>query len=588
MAQWDHAVDLVIVGSGAAAMAAGIRGKDLGLDVLLVEKGEVYGGSTAMSGGVCWVGNNPHMKRCGIADSDEETLRYLEHVTRGETDPEYLRTYVVESKRVLAYFADKTRVSFGALDAYTDYYPEAPGGKMGGRSMEPDPFDGALLGEDFPKLRRPAASALVLGKFMITARMAKRFIILNFFGFALMAWELVKYAFRARKRSRFGGRDTHLTNGNALAGRLRLSLKDRGVPMWLGTPAEELVFDGERVVGLVVSKDGKPFRIRANRGVLLAAGGFERNLAMRQKYGPQPASIEWTAGSETNTGDGIRMATALGAAVALMGEAWWTPVTQFPGATSGWVLVVEKSLPGGIFVNRNGERFTNEAGPYVDVVVAMYEDHRKTGKSVPGWMVFDAEYRRRYIAGPVGPGKALPDHRLSRKLRTQFLVKAGSVAELAEKISVPADRLGATLERFNGFARAGKDDDFARGQSASDRYYGDDRVAPNPCLAPIARPPFYAIALFPGDLGTKGGVRTDPHARVLDEQGRVIAGLYAAGNTTASIMGRSYPGAGGTIGPALCFGFLGAEAAFEDAKTSPLAPLRQPRGEEAADQDVRG
>jgi 3-oxosteroid 1-dehydrogenase len=251
-----------------------------------------------------------------------------------------------------------------------------------------------------------------------------------------------------------------------------------------------------------------------------------------------------------------------------MDEAWWTPVTQFPGATTGWVLVVEKSLPGNIFINRNGERFTNEAGPYVDVVVAMYQDHKKTGNSIPGWMVFDATYRRNYIAGPVGPGKAMPDHRLSRKLRTQFLVRAGSVAELADKIGVPADGLKATIERFNGFANAGKDADFRRGESASDRYYGDDRVLPNPCLAPIEKSPFYAIALFPGDLGTKGGLRTDLHARVLDERSRVIPGLYAAGNTTASIMGRGYPGAGGTIGPALCFGFLGAEAAFEDAKVS--------------------
>jgi 3-oxosteroid 1-dehydrogenase len=300
-------------------------------------------------------------------------------------------------------------------------------------------------------------------------------------------------------------------------------------------------------------------------GVLLAGGGFDRNLAMREKYGPKPASVEWTAGAETNTGDGIAMGMKLGGAVALMDEAWWTPVTQFPGATSGWVLVVEKSLPGNIFINRNGDRFTNEAAPYVDVVVAMYEDQKKTGNSIPGWMVFDASYRRNYIAGPVGPGKAMPDSRLSRKVRERFLVKAGSLAELAKKIAVPPERLAATIDRFNGFARAGKDGDFGRGDSASDRYYGDERVSPNPCLLPIEKPPFYAIRVFPGDLGTKGGLKTDAHARVLDERGQVIAGLYAAGNTSASIMGRSYPGAGGTVGPALCFGFLGAETAAEDA-----------------------
>lgn len=535
------------------------------MDVLLVEKGPTYGGSSAMSGGVCWVGNNPHMKACGIADSDEDVLAYLKHITKGEIAEERLRTYRDESKRMLAYFEEKTHLRFEPLDQYTDYYPEAPGGKMGGRSLEPCAFDGALLGEDFPKLHRPATSALILGKFMITARLAKRFIILNFVGLMLMAWLMVKYAFRAGKRARFKGRDTYLTNGNALAGRLRLSLKDRGVPLWLETPAEELVFEDGRVTGAIVRKDGKPFRIEAKKGVLLASGGFDRNLAMREKHGPSPASIEWTAGNEHNTGDGIQMAQKLGAGLDLMEHAWWTPVTQFPGTTSGWVLVVEKSLPGNVFINGNGERFTNEAAPYVDVVVAMYEDQKKTGKTVPGWMVFDAVYRHKYIAGPVGPGKAMPDHRLPRKLREKFLTKAPTLRELAAKIGVPADALEATIERFNGFAVTGKDEDFGRGESASDRYYGDDRVRPNPCLAPLKKGPFYAIPLFPGDLGTKGGVVTDVHARVLDERGAVIAGLYAAGNTSASIMGRSYPGAGGTIGPALCFGFLAAEAALADA-----------------------
>ncbi len=565
MGNWDHTVDFLVVGSGAGAMAAALRAHDLGLDTLLVEKGEQYGGSSAMSGGVCWVGNNPYMKKYGIADSDEEVLAYLKHITKGEIPEEYLRTYRDESKRMVEYFREKTHLTFDPLDQYTDYYPEAPGGKMGGRSMEPDPIDGSLLGDDFRLLKRPATSALILGKFMITARIAKRMIMLDFLGLLQMAWLLTKYIFRAGKRRRFGGRDTYLTNGNALVARLRLSLKDRGVPLWLGTPLRDLVREGDRVVGAIVEKDGKPYRVRARRGVMLAAGGFDRNLAMREEYGPKPASVEWTAGNENNTGDAITLGMKLGAAVDLMDEAWWTPTTQFPGTKTGWVLVVEKSLPGNIFVNGNGERFTNEAAPYVDVVVAMYEDQKKTGNTVPGWMVFDARYRKNYIAGPVGPGKAMPDNTLPRKLRTQFLRKAATVDELAEKIGVPADRLKKTLDRFNAMARAGKDEDFGRGESASDRYYGDDRVKPNPCMAPIDTAPFYAIPLFPGDLGTKGGLKTDVNARVLDAEGRAIPGLYAAGNTSASIMGRTYPGAGGTIGPAMCFGFLGAEAASRES-----------------------
>lgn len=561
MQDLDESVDFLIVGSGAAAMAAAVRAHDLGLTTLLVEKADVYGGSSAMSGGVCWVGNNRHMKKYGIADSDGEVLAYLEAITKGEASREHLIAYRDESKRMIDYLDERSHLRFDALDLYTDYYPEAPGGKMGGRSMEPEPFDGRLLGDELARLRSPATSALILGKFMITARLAKRMIILDLSAMLTMAWLLLLYLLRAPRRRSTRGRDPYLTNGNALIGRLRRSLMDRGVRLWLSAPMRELIVDGARVVGAVVERDGKPVRVGARRGVLLAAGGFERDQAMRDQYGPQPASTEWTAGSPANTGDGIRAGLALGADVGLMDEAWWTPTTQYPGVKSGWVLVVEKSLPGGIFVNRSGERFTNEAAPYVDVVVAMYADQKKTAASVPGWMIFDGRYRRNYIAGPVGPGKVMSDGSLGKKLRTQFLVKAASVDELAEKIEVPKDRLKATIERFNGFARAGRDADFARGESASDRYYGDDRVKPNPCLAPLDTAPYYAIRLFPGDLGTKGGLVTDTRGRVLRGDGSVIAGLYAAGNTSASIMGRTYPGAGGTIGPAMCFGFLAAEAA---------------------------
>jgi 3-oxosteroid 1-dehydrogenase len=561
MPSWDESVDFLVVGSGAAAMAGAIRAHDLGLRVLMVEKSEAYGGSSAMSGGVCWVGNNPYMKKYGIADSDEEVLTYLEAITKGEVPREKLVAYRDHSKRMIEYFAEKTHLVFDALDLYTDYYPEAPGGKMGGRSMEPEPFDGSLLGDELANLRKPATSALILGKFMITARIAKRMVMLDFAALMLMAWFFFLYLLRAPKRGRCKGRDPYLTNGNALIARLRRSLLDRKVELWLSSPMRELVIEDGRAVGIVVEKGGKTIRVEAKKGVLLAAGGFERSAELRERWGKKPTSTEWTAGNDANTGDAIVAGEKAGAALALMDEAWWTPTTQYPGVKSGWVLVVEKSLPGGIFVNRMGERFTNEAAPYVDVVVEMYKDQEKTGNSIPGWMVFDATYRRNYIAGPVGPGKVMSDASLGGKLRKLFLRKAATVAELAEKIDVPKDALERTIARFNEMALRGKDDDFHRGESASDRYYGDDRVKPNPCLAPLAKGPYYAIPLFPGDLGTKGGLVTDTSARVLDAAGAPIAGLYAAGNTSASVMGRTYPGAGGTIGPAMCFAFVGAETA---------------------------
>lgn len=572
MSDESREVDLLVVGSGAAAMSAGIRAHDLGLNVLLVEKSATYGGSTAMSGGVCWVGNNAKIAAAGIPDSDEETLAYLKAITAGEIAEDRLVTYVRESKRMLEYFAEHTDVSFEPLEQYSDYYAEKPGGKPGGRSMEPDPFDGSRLGDDFADLQRPADSALVMGKFMITARAAKKMIILGWSSVFFMLSTMVRYALRHFKRKRFG-RDTYLTNGNALAGRLRLSLKNRSVPLWLNASAKELVREGGRVVGAVIERDGKNVTIRARKGVLLACGGFERNLAMRQEHGPAPASTGWTAGNLENTGDGIVMGEKLGATTSLMDEAWWTPVTQYPGVENGWVLVVEKSLPGGIFVNGNGERFTNEAAPYVDVVVETYKDHHKTGCSVPVWMVFDGRYRRNYIAGPVGPGKFLPDSTLPRRVRDKLLVKADSVGGLAEKLSVDPAQLQATIERYNSMCAGGKDEDFGRGDNLSDRYYGDDRVGKNPCMAALTQAPYYAIPVYPGDLGTKGGLDTDVHARVLDAQGEPLPGLYAAGNTSASVMGRSYPGAGGTIGPALCFGFLAAEhAAAEGSSAADSSP----------------
>ncbi len=566
MSDWDHSVDLLVMGSGAGGMAAGIRGKDLGLDVLLVEKGDTYGGSSAMSGGVTWVGDNRYMPKYGLADSEEETLTYLKHITKGEVADEFLETYVKESKRMVDYFAEKTHLIYDSLDQYTDYYPEDPGGKCGGRSMEPDPFDGGLLGDDFLLMQRPAYSALIMGKFMITARIAKKMIMLSFPAMLSMAYLFLLYFLRYPKRKALG-RDPYLTNGNALVGRLRMSLKDRNVPIWLSAPVTELVTEDGKVTGVVVEKDGKPFRIEAKKGVLIAAGGFGRNLEMREKYGPKPANITWTAGKETNTGDGIQMGMDLGADVGLMDDAWWTPVTQYPRTNTGWVLVVEKSLPGNIFVNQEGQRYTNEAAPYVDCAFAQYTDHEKTGKSVPGWMVFDGTYRRSYIAGPMGPGKVTPDASLPGRVRREFMKKSDSVAGLAEAMGVPADKLEATLERFNTMARKGKDEDFGRGESAQDRYYGDDRVKPNPCMAPIVKPPFYAIPLYPGDLGTKGGLKTDTEARVLRADGSTIEGLYATGNSMCSIMGHSYPGAGGTIGPSLLFGFLCAEAAAAEAGT---------------------
>jgi 3-oxosteroid 1-dehydrogenase len=564
MAEWDRTVDLLVMGSGAAGMGAAVRGHDLGLQVLLVEKSELYGGNSAMSGGVCWVANNPGMAGEGIADSDEDGFEYLKHITKGEVPDDRLWLYIRESKRVLAYLHDKTHVRYVPLAKYTDYYPEAPGGRAGGRSMDPLPFDGAMLREDLIRLRRPHPQSQILGKFGITAKEAQAAIGVGFTTMMFMAWQMFLYMLRHFKRKRWG-RDTKLCAGNSLMGRLLLSLKERNVPTWLNTSVEELLFEDGKAVGAVLNKEGETLRVRANRGIVLAAGGFSRNLEMRRKYQRHPISTEWTAGTHSNTGDAIRMGHEAGGALGLMDEAWWTPVSLVPRSPFSWVLVVEKSLPHGLFLNQDGKRFTNEAAPYIDVVNGMYDDVAKTNAADPRWFhIFDATYRRSSIAGPVAPGKVMPDNQLPRRYRDgKFLYKAATLDELCEQLKIPAETATATITRFNEYALKGEDPDFNRGWSAQDRYYGDPNVKPNCSLGPIETGPFYAVQIYPGDLGTKGGLVTDAQSRVLKEGGQFIPGLYAAGNSAESVMGRTYPGAGGTIGPALTFGFLAAEDAAQ-------------------------
>ena len=365
--------------------------------------------------------------------------------------------------------------------------------------------------------------------------------------------------FRAR-RERLG--NTDLSLGLALVGRLRLSLMDRKVPLWLDTSLEDLIADEGRIVGVLVEKEGRALRIQAKKAVLLAAGGFERNLEMRERYQRAPTSDRWTAGCETNTGDAVALAVAKGASLDLMGEAWWCPSMLVPLASPVRIVIYEKNLAGGIIVDRRGRRFMNEAEPYNDVGKSMYRANTSEGLAIPAFLVFDGTFRKKYACGPMMPGSTTPDWALPKVLEGNFFEKGQTLDGLARKIGVDADGLIETVRRFNQFARTGKDLDFGRGDSLQDRYYTSTATGPNPSLGPIEKPPFYAVKVYPGDLGTKGGFRTDARSRVLTDTGEVIPGLYAAGNCSAAAMGRTYPGAGGTIGPAMTFGYIAAEDAL--------------------------
>jgi 3-oxosteroid 1-dehydrogenase len=287
--------------------------------------------------------------------------------------------------------------------------------------------------------------------------------------------------------------------------------------------------------------------------VILGSGGFEKNLEMREKYQPHPTSVDWTTGSQFNAGGGILAGIAAGAQTDLMDDAWWGPTIPLPNGP--WFCLAERNLPGSIIVNQAGRRYMNEALPYVEAVHAMYDGEATGVGHVPSWMVIDQRYRNRYLFAGLSPRQPFP----GRWLQEGAVRKAPTIEALAAEIGVRADALEATVERFNGFARSGVDEDFHRGESAYDKYYSDPTVKPNPSLHAIDKAPFYAVKIVPGDLGTKGGLVTDERARVLRPDGSAIAGLYAAGNASSAIMGHTYAGPGATIGPALAFGYLAAE-----------------------------
>lgn len=564
---WDHEADVVVVGAGAAGLTAGIRAADLGLEVLIIEKSDVWGGSASMSAGLVWVPTNSSMLAQGIEDSEDDGVRYLAHLTGGTIAPDRLRTFVHEANRMVEYLTEHSRVQFHAVPDYPDYHPEDPGGRPGGRSLEPRAIDGTKLGEAFTTLHATYPALLMMGKAMVTVKQSRGLLNPGVRAKLPLLLRVRRFIHDTPKRRRHH-RDPFLTMGQALAARLRLSLIDRGVPLWLSAPVERLEVDGGRVVGVTIERDCAPVSVRARLGVIVAAGGFEHNAEMRARYQRQSSATAWTVGNAANTGDGIQMAAAVGARLDtdLMREAWWLPATPAPGLPAPSLLVVEKNLPHSIFVDRTGRRFVNEASSYTDIVLEMYRRHEQDGATIPAWFVFDGRYRAKYFVGPLLPRFVMKDAKLPPALQPGggWLHRAPTVEGLAGSIGVDAAVLRATVDRFNEFARTGVDDDFQRGVSANDRYYADASNRPNPSVGTIVEPPFYAVPIVPSDLGTKAGLVTDNHARVLGTGGEPIAGLYAAGNCATTVMGNRYPGAGSTIAPAMTFGFLAAETCATD------------------------
>jgi 3-oxosteroid 1-dehydrogenase len=545
----ERVVDVVVVGAGGAGMTAALAAARQGLDTLLIEKSSYFGGSTARSGGGVWIPGNYALRAAGQVDpgDDAAAKRYLDSIV-GDVVPKARRdTYLDRGPEVMEFLRANTPVRFTWVPEYADYLPEAPGGRARGRTVEPVPMDARFLGGELERLHPPYGKAPAN---LIVTQADYRKISL---GLRTVRGPLTMAKVLAKRIISLVLRRKMYAMGNAVAIGLRKGLADAGVPVEYDTELTDLVIEQGRVVGVTVRRGGAPSRIRATRGVILGSGGFEKNLEMREKYQPQPTSVDWTTGAESNTGAGIAAGIAAGADTDLMDDAWWGPTIPLPNGP--WFCLAERNLPGSIIVNAAGKRYMNEALPYVEAVHEIYKGEESGVTHVPSWMIIDQRYRNRYLFAGLSPRQPFP----SRWYKSGVIRKAATVEALAEEIGVPPEALRETVERFNRFAATGVDEDFHRGESAYDKYYSDPRVKPNCSLHTIDQAPFYAVKIVPGDLGTKGGLVTDERARVLAADGSVIAGLYAAGNVSSAVMGNTYPGPGGTIGPALVFGYLAAE-----------------------------
>ncbi|MEN3222152.1 3-oxosteroid 1-dehydrogenase [Mycolicibacterium porcinum] len=546
--------DVVVVGSGAAGMVAALTAAHQGLSTVVVEKAPHYGGSTARSGGGVWIPNNEILKRDGVKDTPEAARTYLHKIIGDVVPAEKIDTYLDRSPEMLSFVLKHSPLKLCWVPGYSDYYPETPGGKPTGRSVEPKPFNAKKLGADEKGLEPPYGKVP-----MNMVVMQQDYVRLN---------QLKRHPRGVLRSIKVGVRSVWANAtgknlvgmGRALIAPLRIGLQKAGVPVLLNTALTDLYVEDGVVRGIYVvdprDSSAEPQLIRARRGVILGSGGFEHNEQMRVKYQRAPITTEWTVGAAANTGDGILAAEKLGAALEFMEDSWWGPTV--PLVDSPWFALSERNSPGSIIVNMAGKRFMNESMPYVEAVHHMYGGEygqgAGPGENIPAWLIFDQQYRDRFIFAGLQPGQRIP----KKWMESGVIVKADTLEELATKTGLPADAFAATIDRFNGFARSGVDEDFHRGDSAYDRYYGDPTNKPNPNLGEIKHGPFYAAKMVPGDLGTKGGVRTDLQGRALRDDDSVIEGLYAAGNVSSPVMGHTYPGPGGTIGPAMTWGYLAA------------------------------
>ena len=530
--------DVLIIGAGAAGLTAALAAHESGARVAIIDKGDRLGGTAAISGGIVWIAGNPQMQAAGLADSAEDALAYFGSLDHGEMDPAVLGAFVREGPAALSFLERSDALRLSILEGYPDYYLDRPGAKpAGGRALDNDLYDFKELGDWAGK---------VFNDGMIQRMMLRETPLGGGSGFIDPA-EMQRRA------------DEDLRGfGQALIGRLLKACLDRAIVPQLACKGSRLIIEAGRVCGAEFDHGGQRKAIMASRGVILATGGFEWNEALKTAFLRGPLTAP--ASPPGNTGDGLKLAMSAGAGLGNMTSAWWVPTLSVGGAS--WEdgsqrsapVLIERTLPHTIMVNRAGHRFCNEANNYSSLAGAFHDFDPATYDypNLPAFLIFDDQYRQRYPLASVMPGAALPD----------WIFRADSLAELAAKIGVDGDQLGRTVSAFNSHARNAEDPLFGRGQSDYDRFYGD-RTRPGAAatLGPLDAAPFYAVELKIGALGTNGGARTNASAQILDVEGEPIAGLFGAGNVIACPTGSVYAGAGGTLGPALTFGYIAGRAA---------------------------
>jgi 3-oxosteroid 1-dehydrogenase len=556
MSNWDESCDLIVVGSGAGSMVAALYARSKGRRALILEKTDLVGGTTARSGGIMWIPNNPFMARDGVEDSYDNANTYLESVIGGQTDApaatlQRRHAFLTEGPNMVNFLLAQG-VELERPSYWPDYYDERPGGSQAGRTVAAKHFNINELGPWKERLRpsylalpgnMPASIAEMKLLPMVKRSWKSRFMMLRVIGRGVAA--------------RLTGKQYAIA-GAALQGRMLKACLKAGVELRTQSKVSELIVEDGAVTGVLTVKDGRPWRVRATLGVLVNSGGFALNRTMRERYQPG-TSVDWSNAAPGDTGEMIEAMLALGAAQAQLEEFVGYQATLPPDMAKDRMIPGVQGMtasPHCILVDGTGVRYQNEGGSYM----AYCQNILKRNQVVPAnpsWAIFDSQYVAKYMLAGTMPASSKPQ----RWYDEGYLKKAGSLAELAQLIGAQPAALEATVARFNGFVANNFDEDFQRGVRAYDNWLGDPLHAPSQTLGSIDRPPYYAIPVVPGDVGTYGGVLTDEHARVLRTDGSVIAGLYATGVATGSVMGRFYPGAGCSIGPGFTFGYVAAQHA---------------------------